>query len=100
MKDEGSARRSRIKGKRFNQVANASSFILHASAFILHASAFILHASAFILAFLALHRREKLRVGLGLFQSLQHHFHLFYGRQGIEHAAHHPDAAQILFAQE
>src|SRR6185369_7645513 len=49
---------------------------------------------------LALHRGEKLGVGLRLLQSLEHDFHLLDRRERIQHTPHHPDAIQVFLADQ
>ena len=54
----------------------------------------------FVADCLALHRGEKLGVGLRLLQSLEHDFHLLDRRKGIQHTPHYPDAIEVFFTDQ
>src|SRR5918912_207147 len=49
---------------------------------------------------LTLHRGEELGVVLGLAEALQDDLHLLDGREGVEDAAHDPDAVEVFLRDE
>src|SRR5690606_6384432 len=49
---------------------------------------------------LSLHRREELGVCLGLAEAFEDNFHLFDGRQWVEHPTHDPDPVEVFFADK
>src|SRR5216110_3217327 len=49
---------------------------------------------------LGLHRCQELGVAVCLLEPLEHNFHLLGRRQRVQHAAHDPDATQIVFRDQ